>query len=134
MRFFINHIDDSSIANDEKVLPILYMMLINDGRHDFHKFHEMIQNADIVFSMVDVETGVYKIANSPAFIKKIDDECCTEEYEIGYQFIKRQVSVPGTYRGIFTIKFRDDLKNDNYEYPKGVLAMPIREELEIIIR
>ena len=82
MRFFINHIDDSSIANDEKVLPILYMMLINDGRHDFHKFHEMIQNADIVFSMVDVETGVYKIANSPAFIKKIDDECCTEEYEI----------------------------------------------------
>ena len=54
MRFFINHIDDSSIANDEKVLPILYMMLINDGRHDFHKFHEMIQNADIVFSMVDV--------------------------------------------------------------------------------
>ena len=134
MRFFINHIDDTSIGNNEKVLPILYMMLINDGRHDFHKFHEMIQNAGITFSMVDMETGVYKIANSPAFIKKIDDECCTEEYEIGYQFIKRQVSTPGTYKGIFTIKFGDDLKNDNYDYPQGVLTMPIREELEIIVR
>ena len=61
MRFFINHIDDTSIGNNEKVLPILYMTLINDGRHDFHKFHEMIQNADITFSMVDMETGVLAI-------------------------------------------------------------------------
>ena len=54
MRFFINHIDDTSIGNNEKVLPILYMMLINDGRHDVHKFHEMIQNAEITFSMIDM--------------------------------------------------------------------------------
>ena len=67
MRFFINHIDDSSIPSDEKVLPILHMIVANDGRHDYHKFHEMIQNADITFSMVDVNTGQYRIANSPAF-------------------------------------------------------------------
>ena len=134
MRCFINHINDRAIGNIEKVLPILDITVINDGRHDFHKFHEMIQNADITFSMIDMETGVYKIANSPAFIKKIDDECCAEEYEIGYQFIKRQVSTPGTYKGIFTIKFGDDLKNDNYDYPQGILTMPIREELEIIVR
>lgn len=134
MRFFINHIDDTSIGNNEKVLPILSMMLINDGRHDFHKFHEMIQNADITFSMVDIETGVYKIANSPAFIRKIEDGCCTDEYEICYQFIKRQVNTPGTYHGQFTIKFGSDLKNDSYSYPQGNLVVPIREDLEIIVR
>lgn len=134
MKFYINHIEDTSIANNEKVLPVLHMELINDGRHDFHKFHEMIQNADITFSMVDIETGVYKIANSEAFIKKIDDGCCTDEYEVCYQFIKRQVNKPGTYRGWFTIKFGDDLKHDEYTYPEGTLVVPIQEVLEIIVR
>ena len=47
---------------------------------------------------------------------------------------KRVRCYKGTYKGIFTIKFGDDLKNDNYDYPQGVLTMPIREELEIIVR
>ena len=63
MRFYINHIEDDSIPNNGKVLPILTMILIHDGRHDFHKFHEMIQNADISFSMSDIETVVNKIVN-----------------------------------------------------------------------
>lgn len=134
MRFFINHIDDTSIDGNSKVLPILCMMLINDGRHDFHKFHEMIQNADITFSMVNIENGVYKIANAPAFIQKIEDNCCGDEYEICYQFLKKQVNTPGTYHGHFTIKFGDDLKHDDYTYPQGNLIVPIREELEIIIK
>ena len=134
MYFYINHIEDTSIGNNEKVLPILRMMLINDGRHDFMKFHEKIQNAEITFSMIDVESGVYKVANSPAFIKKLDGECCTEEYEICYQFIKREVNKAGTYKGYFTIKFGDDLKNDSYTYPEGVLSMPIRDDLNIIVR
>jgi hypothetical protein len=134
MKFYINHIDDTSIAPDRKVLPVLNMMLVNDGRHDFHRFHEMIQNADITFSMVDIDTGAYKIANDPAFIMPVEDECCTDEYMICYQFTKRQVSKPGVYRGYFTIDFGNDIKNDEYEYPEGVLKVPIRDYLEIIIR
>lgn len=131
MKFFINHIDDTSIKPNELVLPILHMALINDGRHDFHKFHEKIQNADITFSMVDIENGVYKIAGSPAYIKKRDDGCCTDEYEICYQFKKRDVSRKGIFEGFFTIKFGDDLKNDEYTYPEGTLKVPIGEKLEI---
>lgn len=146
MKFYINHIQDSRIANNEKVLPILTMMLVFDGRHDFHKFHDMIQNADITFAMVDVESGLHKIANSPAFIKRIDGSDCTEEYEICYQFTKRELNTPGIYKGQFTIKFGDDLKNDSGEnpyitkdgdsffYPSGTLVMPIRNELEIIVK
>lgn len=133
MNFFIRHIDDTSIPGSQKVLPILSMMVINDGRHDFHKFHEMIQNADITFSMTDVENGVYKVANSPAFIKKLDDTCCQDEFLVCYQFTKREIQTPGTYRGFFTIKFGEDLKNDDCEYPNGVLKVPIRDELYIIV-
>lgn len=133
MNFFIRNIDDTSIPGSQKVLPILSMMVINDGRHDFHKFHEMIQNADITFSMTDVENGVYKVANSPAFIKKLDDTCCQDEFLVCYQFTKREIQTPGTYRGFFTIKFGEDLKNDDCEYPNGVLKVPIRDELYIIV-
>jgi hypothetical protein len=109
------------------------MAVINDGRHDFHKFHEMIQNADITFTMVDIENGLYKIANSPAFIKPADEPCCEEQFLVCYQFTKREIQTPGNYRGYFTIKFSDDLKNDDYEYPQGVLKVPIRDELNIVV-
>jgi hypothetical protein len=134
MKFYINHISDESIPNNQKVLPVLTMILVKDGRHDFQKFFEMIQNADITFSMRNIENGIDKIVNSKAFIKMVEGECCTEEYEICYQFSKREVNVPGTYKGQFTINFGDDLKNDSYEYPKGTLVVPIKEELEIIVR
>lgn len=134
MYFYINHINDTSVPNDAFVLPILRMMLIHDGRHDFMKFHEKIQNADITFSMIDEETGAYQVANGEAFKKRIDGECCEEQYEICYQFKKREVSRPGTYKGYFTIKFGDDLKNDNYTYPEGTLRVPIRDDLNIIVR
>ena len=134
MNFYINHIEDTSIPQNEKVLPVLSMALIHDGRHDFHKFHEMIQNAEITFSMVDIDTGVFKVANSPAFIKKLDDTCCQEEFLVCYQFLKREVNTPGKYKGYFTIKFGSDIKNDEYEYPQGVLKVPIRDELIVVVR
>lgn len=134
MNFYINHIEDTSIAPNEKVLPILSMALIHDGRHDFHKFHEMIQNADITFSMVDIDTGAFKVANAPAFIRKVEDSCCQDEYLVCYQFLKREVNTPGKYVGHFTIKFGSDIKNDEYNYPQGVLKVPIRDELIVVVR
>ena len=43
-------------------LPTIRMELIEDGRHDFHKFHECIQGADITFTMVNIDTNVTKVA------------------------------------------------------------------------
>jgi len=133
MTFFIRHIDDTSIPGSQKVLPILSMMLINDGRHDFHKFHEMIQDAEVTFSMKDIDTGVFKVANAPAFVKQFGDACCEDQYIVCYQFSKREVQKPGKYFGYFTIKFLDDLKSDESEYPHGVLRVPIRDELVVVV-
>lgn len=114
-------------------LPTLRMDLINDGRHDFRKFHECIQAADITFTMVNVDTNVTKIAKAKAYVKLREIDSCEEEYMICYDWKTRDTKESGTYKGTFEITFSKDIKNDNYSYPSGVLNMPIREELTIVI-
>lgn len=119
--------------NQNSLLPILRMELIEDGRHDFNKFHELVQTADITFTMVNRETGVTKIAKAPAYIKAREDGGCVEQYVICYDWKKRDVNEKGTFDGRFDIQF-GQLKNDEYDYPSGNLIMPIREDLVINIK
>lgn len=115
MNFFINK---------GATLPILKLELIQDGRNDFRDFHEMIQNANIYFTMADVETGVKKIGKKPAIcmLKESGAEDCGEEYYIAYQFTEKETKRAGTFRGQFIIEFLDG---------SGTLIVPIREELFI---
>ena len=115
------------------LLPILRMELIEDGRHDFNKFHELIQNSNITFTMVNRETGVTKIAKAPAYIKAREDGGCVEQYVICYDWKPRDTKEEGNYVGEFNIEF-GEVKNDNYTYPTGNLIMPIREDLMINIK
>ena len=119
--------------NKGSILPILRMELIEDGRHDYNKFHELIQSSNITFTMVNRETGVTKIAKAPCYIKAREDGGCVEQYVICYDWKKRDVNEEGTYIGKFDIEF-GEVKNDNYTYPKGNLIMPIREDLMITIK
>jgi hypothetical protein len=110
------------------------MELIYDGRSDFHKFWDAIQNAEITFTMINIETGVTKVANAPAYIKLRENTSCIEEYVICYDWKKRDTKEKGMYKGIFSINFSGDIKSDNLTYPVGELIMPIREQLTIIIQ
>ena len=114
-------------------LPQLRMELINDGRNDFHKIHECIQNADITFTMTNVDTNVAKVSKAKAYVKLREENTCNEEYVICYDFKARDTKEAGSYKGTFEITFGSDIKNDSYTYPSGVLGMPIREELLITI-
>lgn len=117
------------------VLPILRLELIYDGRGDFHKFHDAVQNADITFTMTNVDTKNIKIANAPAYIKLREVEGCVDEYVICYDWKKRDTKERGVYEGVFTINFNGILKNENgITYPQGDLVMPIREKLFITIQ
>lgn len=124
-QFFIN-------KNSE--LPILRMELINDGRSDFHKFWDAIQNSTITFTMTNVDTNVIKIANAPCYIKLIENNGCVDQYVICYNWKKRDTKEKGTYEGVFTIHFNDTLSGESISYPIGDLIVPIREKLFIIIR
>jgi hypothetical protein len=117
MEFFINK---------NSTLPKLKMELVNDGRNDFRKFYEKIQNATITFTMYDVETKVKRIACSSASIEMVVANDCanteTPTYYITYQFNDFQTSRSGRYNGYFTITFLDGT---------GTLIAPIRDELYI---
>ncbi|MBR6517570.1 MAG: hypothetical protein IKT40_12135 [Bacilli bacterium] len=115
-------------------LPILKMELINDGRTDYHKFHQAIQDAVITFSMVNVETGVIKISNAPCYIKRKDKNGCTDEYLICYNWKKRDTKEKGTFEGTFNIQFNGNITSDSTTYPSGELIMPICEKLFISIQ
>jgi len=112
--------------NKHSTLPVLKMELINDGRNDFHKFHESIQNANIYFTMTNVVTGVKIIAKKVAGIQLVEpqNDCVGDEYYIIYQFSEKETSTAGNYVGKFTIEFLDG---------SGTLIMPIYESLYINI-
>jgi hypothetical protein len=110
--------------NKNSTLPKLKMELIKDGRNDFNKFHDKIQNAIIKFSMADVITGVKRIASKIATIEELEPKsnCGIEEFYLVYQFNTKETSVAGRYVGQFEIDFLDGT---------GTLIVPIREELFI---
>ncbi len=99
------------------------MELIQDGRNDFRKFHEAVQNANIYFTMTDVVTGVKKIAKKAAGIQLVEPtDCVGEEYYITYKFTSKDTNTAARYVGQFEITFLDG---------SGTLIAPIREELFI---
>jgi hypothetical protein len=74
--------------NKDSLLPTLRIELIEDGRHDYNKMYEMLQNSSITFTMVNRDTGVTKIAKAPAYIKAREDGGCVEQYVICYDWKK----------------------------------------------
>ena len=119
--------------NQNSELPILSMELILDGRHDFNKFWDAIQDAKITFTMINADTNVIKIANAPCYIKEKESDGCTTQFVICYNWKKRDTRDVGVYKGIFTIHFNGNITSETKTYPSGDLIAPIREELIIVI-
>jgi hypothetical protein len=117
MEFFINK---------NSTLPNLKMELVNDGRNDFRKFFEKIQNATIKFNMYDIKNNVKRIANSSAEIELKCESCGIggdePEYYILYKWNSRDTKKSGKYNGEFIITFLDGT---------GTLIAPIRDKLFI---
>lgn len=111
--------------NRESTLPVLRLELIQDGRNDFHRFFDLIQNANITFSMTDVITGIKRIGKKRAGTALVTPpNCVTDEYYLIYQFTEKETEKPGRFVGQFTINFLDGT---------GILIVPIREELFVNI-
>lgn len=115
MEFFINK---------NSTLPVLKLELIRDGRNEFQKFFELIQNANIYFTMSDVITGVKRIAKKSTGVQLVmpQSDCVGEEYYLIYKFTEKETSVAGRYVAQFTIEFLDGT---------GTLIVPIRETLYV---
>ena len=94
--------------NKNATLPVLKLELIQDGINNYTHFFDLVQNANIYFSMTDIKTGIKHISRKLAGLSP------KTEY-VG-------CSIEGTYLGQFTIEFLDG---------SGTLVVPIREELYI---
>lgn len=109
-------------------LPLLKLKLISDSDLDYQKFNDMVETASITFSMISVDTGIFKIANVPARVSVQKSEVNPQilEYFIIYDWKTKDTSKTGSYRGEFKIDFLD---------PNcGSLIVPIREHLYIHIQ
>ena len=116
MEFFINK---------GATLNVLKLELIQDGRNDFNRFHDAVQNANIYFTMTDVVTGVKRIAKKETGLQQvIPENCVGEEFYLIYNFTERDTAVAGRYVAQFTLEFLDG---------SGTLIVPIRETLYVNI-
>jgi hypothetical protein len=110
--------------NKNSTLPVLKLELIRDGRNDFEKFWEQVENSTLTFTMTDIVTGVIRVGKAVAEYELVmpQSDCVGDEYYLTYQFTEKQTSVAGRYVGKFEITFLDG---------SGKLIVPIREELFI---
>ena len=117
--------------NKDSLLPILEMKLIEYGRvgsESHNPFYQALQNANIFFNMIDIDTGVVKIAHQPATI--IENVGCSGQFNIAYEWKPRDVARVGKYRGQFEIIFD---KDNVPEFAGRNLIVPIQNELIINI-
>jgi hypothetical protein len=84
-------------------LPLLKLQVVKDGRSDYNRFMELIEESSIFFSMVDVATGIPKITTKPAgFVEKVQlDPNAETEYYIYYQFASFDTNREGRYEAQF---------------------------------
>jgi len=106
-------------------LPVLKLQVVKDGRSDYNKMMDLIEESSIFFSMVDIETGIPKLVTRPAgFVNKIMlDPNASPEYYVYYQFTNKDTNRVGRYEGQFLLKTNE-----------GNLILPIREKLYINIQ
>lgn len=119
--------------NKDATLPYLEIEPVMNGRYNFRKLYEAIQGADVTFSMKNIETGVWKVANAQAHIVDSTEQGCEERFKIQYRWKPRDTKEAGRYLAQFKITFSDDIVSGDTIFPKGDLIVPIAEDIIVNI-
>ena len=119
--------------NKDSELPYLEIEPIANGRNTFLKLYEAIQSAEVTFSMKNIDTGIWKIANAKAYIVNCSNQGCEERFKIQYRWKKRDTKESGRYLAQFKITFSDDIVSGDTIFPKGELIVPIAEDIIVNI-
>lgn len=112
----------------DSTLPELKYPLIQQLREQYNITDDMLENVAVTFSMIEADSGLYRIANVAASLvinndrEKYPDE---EKYTLVYRFKLPQTSKAGRYLANFTIDFLG-------EYC-GKITLPIDGQINIII-
>ena len=93
MEVFINM---EFFVRKNSTLPVVEVSFIKDGRSDYNYYDTLLTSNTIYFSMIDVETGVYKVVNGLASYSEITKS-------ITYQLTKKNTNKVGRYEIEITI-------------------------------
>ena len=103
-------------------LPVIKVKLSKNGRSDFMKTISVLNESEVYFSMVDVETNIPKISSVLATVESGLTEDGQIEYFTYYQFKKNQTKKVGRFSAEFMIKNVD-----------GTLFIPTTEKIYVNI-
>lgn len=116
----------------DSTLPELEYHLTQDIMRQYNITDEMLQNVAVTFSMVDAQTGLYRIANVPASIdfKRLRPQYPNNLiYTLVYRFKLQDTSKAGRFNGEFKLDFIPSGNNGGC----GKLTLPTNDEINIII-
>jgi hypothetical protein len=121
-------LNDFFIKKDS-TLPELKYPLIQHVREKYDITDDMLENVAITFSMIDADTGVYRIANVPASLvvnNNRPDYPDEVKYTLVYKFRLKDTRKTGRYLGEFKLDFLG-------EGECGKITLPVNGHVNIII-
>jgi hypothetical protein len=113
----------------DSTLPELKYPLIQQVREKYDLSDDMLSNVAITFSMIDADSGLYRIANVPANLVINNDRINfpdEEKYTLVYRFTLNDTRKAGRFLGEFKI----DFLNEGY---CGKITLPTNSYINIII-
>ena len=116
----------------DSTLPELKFPLVQRLREKYDITDEMMENVAVTFSMMDADTGVYRIANVPANLAiNTDRPNYPDEikYTLVYRFTLNDTRKTGRFLGEFVIDF---IPSGN-EGGCGKIKLPVNGQINIII-
>jgi len=111
-------------------LPLLIFELSDNILNRYNITDDMLENCAITFSMINSETGIYKIANVPAKLNiETPNKSFTEfkKYNIYYQFRTKDTNKVGDYEAEFVIDFLGGA------CPTGKLKLPVDDKIIVVV-
>jgi hypothetical protein len=127
MNYSTFNINNFFIKKDS-TLPELKYPLTQFTLEQYDITPEMLENVAVTFSMIDANTGLYRIANVPAnIVFNVDRPQFPDEltYTLVYRFKLPQTSKSGRYIGEFVI----DFLGQNC----GKIKLPVDNVINIVI-
>jgi len=92
----------------DSTLPKLKFPLTQAIMEYYDITEDMLENCAVTFSMTDADTGIYRIANSPANLEIKEDRASNPDevkYTLTYCFSLKDTRKEGHFKGQFQIDF-----------------------------
>jgi hypothetical protein len=116
----------------DSTLPELKYPLVQQVREMYNITDDMLENVAVTFSMIDAQTGLYRIANVPASLVINNDRPdypAEEKYTFIYRFKLRDTKKAGRFLGEFKIDFIPSGNDGGC----GKITLPVNGNINVLI-